>query len=156
MIYFLQFYFVVLSNNFFAITITNNISPRHSIFNFFNLKNFFRPIWSITFTKLCKNIFTFWYSNMITNFKFSIFLIIFFIKFNICAWHYINKLHFICSMICIVVFIYNIILFINIQIFWCWSHIYERFILHGPHKSFSSNWFLLFTCWIHFYIIILQ
>ena len=40
---------------------------------------------------------------MISNFKFWTFLIILFIKVNTCAWLYINRLHFKCS-ICIVVF----------------------------------------------------
>ena len=44
------------SNNFIAFKITNNISPRNSIFNFCNNKDFFRPIWNIAF---CKNGFTF-------------------------------------------------------------------------------------------------
>ena len=43
----------------------------------FSIKKIFRPTWSVTF---CKNIFIFWYSNNITNFKFRIFIIIFFIN----------------------------------------------------------------------------
>ena len=34
LICFLQFFFIKRSNNFFAFKITNNICPRHSIFNF--------------------------------------------------------------------------------------------------------------------------
>ena len=89
MICFLQFFFVKCSNNYFVVKITNNIYPRNSFLNFFNHKNFFRPISKITF---CKNVLKFWYSYMITNFKFRIFLIIFFIKVNICALLYINRL----------------------------------------------------------------
>ena len=63
------------------------MSIRHSVFNSFNYKNFFRPIWSVN-----KSFFIFRYSYMITNFKFRIFLIIFFVKVNICAWLYINRL----------------------------------------------------------------
>ena len=48
MICFFQFFFVQCSNNFFSIKIINNISIWHSIFNFFNHKNFFRPIWNVT------------------------------------------------------------------------------------------------------------
>ena len=66
LICFLQFFFV----NFLSIKIVNNISPWHSIFNFFNHKSFFKPICRVTF---CKNIFIFWYSNNTTNFKFRIF-----------------------------------------------------------------------------------
>ena len=68
---FFQFFFVKCSNNFFPVKIICNICLRHSIFNFFNQKNFFRPIWSVTF---CKNVFIFWYSKNITNFKFKIFI----------------------------------------------------------------------------------
>ena len=53
MICFLKFIFVKRSNNFFSNKIINSLCPRHSIFNFFNHKNYFRPIWSVTF---CKNI----------------------------------------------------------------------------------------------------
>ena len=65
----LQFVFIKTSSNFFTIQITNSISPRNCIFNFINNKNFFWPIWSISFSK---NVFIFWNSNMITNFKFRI------------------------------------------------------------------------------------
>ena len=41
-----------------------------TIFNFFNRKNFFWPIWSVAF---CKKIFIFWYSHVVTNFKSRIF-----------------------------------------------------------------------------------
>ena len=96
MIWLLQFFFVKCSNYFLAVKMTNKICPRNSIFNFFNHKNLSRPIWSVIFYK---NVLIFLYSYMITNFKFRIFLIIFFIKVNICAWPYINRLHFCCAMI---------------------------------------------------------
>ena len=86
--YFLHFFFAKSSNNSFAVRIVNNVSPRHSIFNFFNHKNFFRPIWSVTFRK---KLFMFWYSNNITNFKFKISFIIFLIK-SICVGFYIKFL----------------------------------------------------------------
>ena len=60
----------------------------------------------------------FWHFYMVTNFKFRIFLIILFMKINVCARLYINKLHFDCAMICIVSFINYIIKFIETQIFW--------------------------------------
>ena len=106
LICFLQFFFVKVSNNFFTIKITNNICPWHSVFNLFNHKTLFRLTWNVTFSK---NVFIFIFCNMITNFKFRIFLIIFFIKVNICAWPYTNRFHFNCAMICIVVFINYII-----------------------------------------------
>ena len=77
LIYLLQFFFIKCSNDFFTITIINNISPWDCILNFFNHKNSFRPIWSIA---LSKNFFVFRYSQMITNFKFRIFIIKFFTK----------------------------------------------------------------------------
>ena len=59
------------TDNFFTIQTTNSISPRNCISNFINNKNFFRPIWSISFSKY---IFIFRNSNIVTNFKFRIFL----------------------------------------------------------------------------------
>ena len=56
-----QFFFIKRSNNFFSIKVFPDISPRNNVFNFFNNKNFFRPIASVSFTK---NVFTFWYSYM--------------------------------------------------------------------------------------------
>ena len=44
---------------------------------FFNHKNSFRPIWCVTFWK---NMFIFWNSNNITNFKFRIYLIDFWLE----------------------------------------------------------------------------
>ena len=40
---------------------------------------------------------------MITSLEFRICLIIFFVKVNICVWLYINRAHFDCAMICIIV-----------------------------------------------------
>ena len=71
LISFLQFFFIKTSNNFFTIKIINYICPWNCIFNFFNYKNFFRPIWCVSFSK---NIFVLRNSYMITNFKFRIFL----------------------------------------------------------------------------------
>ena len=73
----LQVFFIKCSNNFFTIEIINNICPWNCIFNFTNNKNFFRPIWCISFSK---NIFVFRNSYVITNFKFRIFIINFFLK----------------------------------------------------------------------------
>ena len=88
MICFLQFLFIKSSNNFIPVKIINKISPWDSIFNFFNQKMFFKPIWSVTF---CKNIFIFWYSNNITNSKPRILINI---CVNICVWFYVNRFHF--------------------------------------------------------------
>ena len=105
LICFWQFFFVKSSNNFFSIKIINNICQRHNVFNFLNQKHFFWPIWNVTF---CKNIFTFWYSKKITNFKFKIFIVNVFTRINICTWFYINTFRFGCTMTCIVVFFFTI------------------------------------------------
>ena len=123
--FFLQLLFKKRSSNSFFVKIINNICPRHSIFYLFNHKNFFRPIWNINF---CRNTFVFWYSNNITDFKFRIFIIILFIRVNVCAWFYINGFHLNCAMICSITFINYIIEFININIFWYWSHLLINFI----------------------------
>ena len=115
LICFWSLFFIKCSTNFFTIEIINNISPWNSIFSFFNHKNFFRPIWSISFSK---KVFILWYSNMFASFKFRIFIITFFNRVNICIIFNFNRLHFNCSLIYIVVFIYYIIQFINIHIFW--------------------------------------
>ena len=80
LIRFFQFFFLKCCNNFFVFKIINNICPRHNVFTYFDHKNFFIPIWNIAF---CKNFFIFSYSNIITNFKFRIFIIIFFTRVNI-------------------------------------------------------------------------
>ena len=54
-------------------------------------KNFF--VFSITYA-FCKNVFTIWYINIITNFKFSIFIVSFSTRVNICVWFYINRFYF--------------------------------------------------------------
>ena len=78
------------------------------IFNCFNNKNLFWSIWSAGFGK---NTFGFWYSDMITNIKFMVFII------TLCTCLDINMLHFECSGICIVVFTNYTIWLINMHIF---------------------------------------
>ena len=99
----LQFFFIKCSNNFFTIEIINNICSWNSIFYFTNNKTFFRPVWCVSFSK---NVFVFWNSYMITNFKFRIFTINFFTRVNICIIFNIYRFYLSCSVICIVVFIY--------------------------------------------------
>ena len=115
-----KLFLICFLNIFFFLKRSSNFSPqhstvfprhstaclRHSIFNFFDHQMFFTPIWNATF---CKNIFIFWYSYMITNFKFRTFFIILITKLEIFVWLYINRLHFNCDMISIVVFIQYII-----------------------------------------------
>ena len=73
----MQFFLIKRSNNFFSIKVLYYICLRHNIFNFFNHKTFFRPMWGRTF---CKNISIFQYSYIVTNYIFRIFDIIFFLK----------------------------------------------------------------------------
>ena len=112
---FLKLFFVKDSNNFYTIKILYEICPRHCIFNFFNSKSLFRPIWNVTFRK---NVFIFLYSLIITKFKFRIFIIISIIKVKRCFWFCIKRFHFNSSMICIVLFFNYVTQFINIEIFW--------------------------------------
>ena len=105
---FFEFFFVKHPNKFFACKISNKKCLRSSTFNFCKNKNFFRPIWNIA---VCENVFIFWYSNNISNFKFRIFIINFLIRINICVWFYINRLHFFYSMIRIALFIIMIHIF---------------------------------------------
>ena len=61
------------SNNFSTTEVINNVCPWNCIFNFFNYKNFFRAVSCVSFNK---NIFVLRDSYMITNFKFTAFIII--------------------------------------------------------------------------------
>ena len=105
LICFLKFFFVKCSNSFFTVKITNNTCPRHSIFNLRNHLKFFWTIWKVAF---CKIVSIFWQSYMTTNFKFRIFFNYFLYQ----GQHKCLTLHqqasFDCAMICIAVFIKNI------------------------------------------------
>ena len=90
--------------------------------SFFNYKNFFRPIWSIEFRK---NVFAFWYSNMINNLKFRIFIINFFARVNMCTTFNIRRLDFNCSTTCIVAFIYCVINLSNLHFLILKSNAYK-------------------------------
>ena len=69
-------------------------------------KKIFWPIWFVAF---CKNYFIFWYSHIITNFEFRIFIIMLNVEVIIYACLNINKPHFDCPMVRIIVIINNII-----------------------------------------------
>ena len=64
--------------------------PWNCIFNFFNYKNLFRPVWCVSFSK---NIFVFINYNTITNFEFRLLVITFFLKINIYIYIYIYILY---------------------------------------------------------------
>ena len=75
----LQLLFVKVSNTLFDFNITNIISLQNSVFNSFNNKHFFSPIWKTTFLEnlsFAKLFLLSWYSYMIINFKVKTYLII--------------------------------------------------------------------------------
>ena len=63
-------------------------------------------------------------------------------RINTSVWFYINRFHFNCAAICIIVFINYIILFININIFWYWSHVFINFVFYGSNNSSATTNFL--------------
>ena len=89
------------SNNFFIIKVFYCICLWYFYF-FLSHKNFYQLIWSVAF---CKNVFIFWYSDKITNFKFRIFIIIFKNQVNVHTRIYNNMFQFDCYIANIVVFI---------------------------------------------------
>ena len=97
---------LVFYNYFFTIEIINKICSWNYIFNFTNNKNFFRPVWCVSFSK---NVFVFRNSSIIANFKFRIFIINLFLKINICIIFNISQSHLNCSMICIIMLTHYII-----------------------------------------------
>ena len=89
------------SNNFSTIKIIDNICLWNSVFNIFNLKNFFRPSWSVTLQE-CFYLLAFLPDHQL---QIRIFIIIFYIKANIVTRLYIFttriyiiRLHFNCCM----------------------------------------------------------
>ena len=113
--------------------------------------HFFRPIRNVAF---CKIIFILPYSYTIRNFKFRGFIIIFYIKVNVCSWLYINRLYFDGAMICIVVFF-------NCHLMYQYTHFlilksYTCTFFQGFKKSFSNYKFVFISCCIYLYIITLQ
>ena len=93
-----------------------------------------------------------WYSNMVTNFKFRIFLTIFFIKVNIIAWININRLHFNCAVI------FSLDLFTissNLSIYTVFDtdviYIWILIFIVVINQSFNNNRFSFVMCWINFY-----
>lgn len=115
--FFLDYFFSILSDwwfscsnsfyrifhQFFTVEIINDICPWYNIFRFPDQKtskDFLGPNWRVA---LFKNIFLFSYSQMISNFKFRIFVIIFNTIVNKLAPLIISWFHFSCYMICVVV-----------------------------------------------------
>ena len=113
----------------------------HSVFNFFNHKNIFRPIWSANF---CRNILIFWYSDNMTNFSLRIYLGFIFLLESIHVFDFTST-----GLILVV-------LWCAVCVVWYLSHVFINFIPSGSNESFGNNRFSFILCWIHFYIIILQ
>ena len=125
------------------------MSAEKKIFNFFNQKIFFRPIWHVNF---CKTFFICWYCYMVTIFKFMIFFIISFIlKTTYFLGFKLTALFWLCyDMYCC---IFNYIMkSIDIHIFWYWSNIFIDFVSESSNKSFSNNRFSFIIYWKHLYI----
>ena len=123
--------------------------PMVQWFELVNLKNFIWPFWSSAF---CKNILINWYCNTIMNFKFMVFIIMFNFKTKMCTCLNINRFHFDCSMIFIIVFVkYLLVLFvkalINLSVTtdWFCYYILNKFLLHCLVTMNS-----LIFCKIHF------
>ena len=145
----LQFVFIKRFNNFFSNNSFWHICSWNSIFKFFNNKIFFRSICRVTF---CKNIFLFWYSYMVTNLKFRIFLR----SKSIYVFEYIST-SFILIILCyMLLYLLTVSFNLSIYTFLDIEDIFVDFVLYFSNKYFSKNRFFLIMCWIHSYIIILQ
>ena len=100
-----------------------------------------------------QNVFIFWYPHIITNGKFRIFKIVFFINFNIYFWFYIRRLYFNSSIIFIVVFfiffdvevLYLQILFFRILINLSPTTGFPSLFVEYIAISFFQPWFQLFA-----------
>ena len=104
LICFLQFFFLNCSNNIFTIKINNNICPWNWIFNFANYKNLFRPIRSISFSK---NVFVFYIFTWSLVLNLGSLALLFFPK-SIYIIFNINRVHFNCSVICVLLYLSTI------------------------------------------------
>ena len=114
---------------------------------FFDHKDFFRPICSAA---LCEKVFIFWYSHMITNFEFKIFVIILSNIFNRRTRLNIAWFHF-----CFLLYLPIIPSILSICTIYDTSDMFVYLTLHSSDKSFSNNR-LSFIYWIHFNTIATQ
>ena len=122
------------------------------IFNFTNNTNFFWPIWSVPF---CENVFIFWSSNMVTNFKSRIFSIKILIVFSIRIICNINRFHFNSFMNCYYIYQQNHWTHQN-KHFWKRCHVFENLVFQCSNKSLTNNTFPFIVCSIHFNVIYFQ
>ena len=123
---FLQFLLRKHSKNFFIVRITNKVYLQNNVFNFFNYKNFVRPLWSVTF---CKNVF---------------YVLIFLhgcqFQIQILYQYFLNQRQYTYLIFnlagSILIVIQNILLYsltilsklLIYTIFWYWSHIFVNFV----------------------------
>ena len=140
-----QFFFIKRPKYFpafqFTIKAINDIHPWYCIFHFFNNKNFFWPVWSVT---LCQNIFVLWYSYMMTNFKFRISIFVF--KYSTYRSKYGLDLT---SVALLLIVLWNMLLYLptissnlSICMFWYCTYIFIDFVLKSSNKSFSLSLFV--------------
>ena len=103
LIYFLQFFFIKSSNNFFTIKIINNMC-NGAVFLASLITKAFLDQFGVY--PLAKTFLYFFY--IITNFNFWIFIIEINIAFSIITRLNTNRFHFNCSMVCIAVYSFTI------------------------------------------------
>ena len=116
---------VKYSKKLFTVKITNKICPGHSVFNLFNHKNLFRPMSKIA---SCKIDFIFWYSYMITNLEFKIFLIISYVKSK-CVLDLISSVVYILIVLwSALLYLLTLLSIFSIHIFWYWSQTFVRLL----------------------------
>ena len=122
----LQLFFKKYSNNFFTFKISSNVFPCYSVRYFLDHKYFLTLTWNVAF---CKKFFIFWYSHMVANFGFRIFVIMLNTIFNLLLWLNISSFHFYWSTLCFAVFVNYFTKLIDVYIFWYRSNILANFIL---------------------------
>ena len=124
---------------------SRSIWPRDFLFN--NVNVF--PVFCLTcplqlfLVKHCNNFFPL---EIIYNIMFSI-------EVNICIELNINRIHFCCSIRCVVVSVDYIMLLIYVHIFWYCSNMLVDVVLQGSHKSFFNSRFPFIMCWLNFIVL---
>ena len=115
----------------------------HNTFYLLNHKNFLRPICIVS---LRENILIFWYSQMITNSKYRILVILLNTILNIHTWFNTNRFYFHYCMICVVVFLTISSNLSYVQIFWYHSYMLVDLTLQRSDKSLRNNRLFFAVC----------
>ena len=137
LICFLQFFLIKHSNNFFTFKITNNICAWVCVFNFFNHKNFFRPIQNISFSKIFLYLETLTWSPTLNLESLSLtYLSLTSTGFNIIVLWYVLLYSFTIS--------FNLLMYTLFDI----EVIYSGF--ESSNKSFSKDIFSFIVLWTDF------